>query len=315
MKTRSLFAVTTATLLTPGVLGLDIPSNVRSFYDQVRSKGYCTRKLATGFHNSQDDHGDMSYCGDHLVDSGVVYIQGPGRLSNMDVDCDGTNAGFHNDGRCNGAGTTVSTTAVRDIIESYDVGITDLSSYIHPFVVFGNTGDKPGWKTFDPREFGVEKTSVMAVVCGDQMFYGIWGDTNGDGGDKAHVGEASLSLATACFGHGMSGRAEDDSSHDEEDVLYIAFTGEDAVPGPRGAYWDAEDFDAFHRSIVGLGNSLISRLGRTDNSNGNKTASAASTTTTTTTTATTTTTITMTTAATTTGAHHLHAPSSGSEEP
>jgi hypothetical protein len=30
--------------------------------------------------------------------------------------------------------------------------------------------------------------------------YGIWGDTNGDDGDEAMVGEASISLATACFG-------------------------------------------------------------------------------------------------------------------
>ncbi|PHH90861.1 hypothetical protein CDD83_2417 [Cordyceps sp. RAO-2017] len=69
------------------------------------------------------------------------------------------------------------------------------------------------------------------------------------------VGEASLSLATACFGKAVSGN----SGHDENDVLYIAFTGEDAVPGKK-ANWAAKTFDEFEESIEPLGDRLIQRI-------------------------------------------------------
>lgn len=110
----------------------------------------------------------MSYCGDHLEDYGVVYLQGPGKFGNMDVDCDGAQGGPQDDGRCDGSSTTIPETSVRTIIEGYNVGISDLNPHEHSFVVFGNSGEGD-WPTFDPRTVGVEKASVMAVVCGDQM--------------------------------------------------------------------------------------------------------------------------------------------------
>ena len=70
------------------------------------------------------------------------------------------------------------------------------------------------------------------------------------------VGEASISLATACFGTEMNGNY----GYDGLDVLYIAFPGTDAVPGADGAAWTAQNFDDFHSSIEGLGNELIQRL-------------------------------------------------------
>lgn len=71
------------------------------------------------------------------------------------------------------------------------------------------------------------------------------------------VGEASISLATACFGTSMTGN----NGHDENDVLYIAFPGADAVPGANGANWGASSWQAFESSIEGLGNKLIQRIG------------------------------------------------------
>jgi hypothetical protein len=59
----------------------------------------------------------------------------------------------------------------------------------------------------------------------------------------------------------MSGGNENNSSHNEPDVLYIAFTGQDAVPGAAGAAWAAGNFDDFHASLVGLGDKLIKRIG------------------------------------------------------
>lgn len=87
----------------------------------------------------------------------------------MDVDCDGAQGGPQDDGRCGESHTTIPTTAIKDIIQSYNVGISDLNPFEHGFVVFGNSGTKPGWKTFDPRTAGVSKASIMAVVCGDKM--------------------------------------------------------------------------------------------------------------------------------------------------
>lgn len=58
----------------------------------------------------------------------------------------------------------------------------------------------------------------------------------------------------------MNGGQGDNSSHDEPDVLYIAFSGRDAVPGADGADWTAESFDAFHESLRPLGDELIKRI-------------------------------------------------------
>lgn len=79
---------------------------------------------------------------------------------------------------------------------------------------------------------------------------------NGDDGDYAMVGEASISLATACFGTDMNG----DNGYDNNDVLYIAFPGSDAVPGADGAAWAAQSFDEFEASIEELGNRLIEQI-------------------------------------------------------
>ena len=59
----------------------------------------------------------------------------------------------------------------------------------------------------------------------------------------------------------MSSSDGDGTSHNVEDVLYLAFIGEDAVPGANGADWDAENFTNFHSSISSLGNKLVKRIG------------------------------------------------------
>jgi hypothetical protein len=88
-------------------------------------------------------------------------------------------------------------------------------------------------------------------------FYGIWGDTNGDDGEYAVIGESSISMATFCFGDSVNGN----SGHDQTDVLYIAFTGDEAVPGASGANWNANSATDFESSIQALGDRLIKRIG------------------------------------------------------
>ncbi|GJN70713.1 chitosanase [Purpureocillium lilacinum] len=257
MSFRSSLAVTAA-VLGAVASARDVPSNVKSFYDGIRAQKQCRNVLAGGFHSVQGDSGNFEYCGDHMQDYNVVYLQGRGgQLANMDIDCDGIQRGPADDGRCGSSDDTQSQTSFKDTVASYGTGQRDLDANAHPYVVFGNDGSKPGWRKFNPQQYGIEPLSVMAVVCNNKLIYGVWGDTNGDDGPQAMVGEASISLATACFGRGINGNA----GHDENDVLYIAFPGKDAVPGARGAKWNAQSYDDFERSIAGLGDTLIQRIG------------------------------------------------------
>ncbi|KAH0436013.1 fungal chitosanase [Colletotrichum camelliae] len=244
--------------LIPVISALDVPENVKDFYDHVRGKGKCGHVLKGGFNSMDGDSGDFGYCGDYLEKYNIIYIQGKsGQLTNMDIDCDGAQSS--GDGRCASSTDTQSQTSFKSRLSSWGYG--DLNSYIHPYVVFGNEGSKPNWPNFDPKEHGIEPLSVMAIVCNNQLFYGIWGDTNGDDGDQPMVGEASIALATSCFGNGVNGN----QGHDDNDVLYIAFTGQDAAPGANGANWSASTAAEFSSSINDLGNKLVERVGSGSN--------------------------------------------------
>ncbi|KAM4063972.1 fungal chitosanase of glycosyl hydrolase group 75 domain-containing protein [Hirsutella rhossiliensis] len=245
------------TLLGAVVSARDVPGNIQSFLDNIRAQKQCKNVLAGGFHSSNGDSGDFEYCGDHLKDFNVIYLQGRnGQLVNLDIDCDGVQRGPADDGRCGSSSDTQSQSSFRDELQGYGAGQKDLNAHVHPYVVFGNNGERPGWRKFDPTKYGVEPLSVMAVVCDNKLVYGIWGDTNGDDAEEAMVGEASISLATACFGKGVNGNA----GHDENDVLYIAFPGKDAVPGAKGAKWNAKSYQEFDGSISRLGDQLIQRI-------------------------------------------------------
>lgn len=175
----------------------------------------------------------------------------------MDIDCDGDQSD-HGDGRCGNSDDTQSITAFQYLVEQYSTDngapVSDLNANFIPYVVFGNSGSKAGYTNFRPQRFGIKPLSVMAVVCGDKLVYGVWGDTNGDDG-KPLVGEASIALATECFGTGITG----DNGHDENDVLYIAFPGNAANTVNKKAAWGAKDFATFEASIAALGDQLVER--------------------------------------------------------
>lgn len=256
----------------------DIPSNVQDFYDSVMNQRQCENELATGFTSIAGEDDSTSppsineneestsnastpgfvYCGHNLnTSSSIIYLQGrSGDLANMDICCDGIQGSPADDGRCESSPTTQSITAFQWIIESYGTNQTDLDANVHPYIVFGNVGDSPDWPSFDPQAYGIEPLSVMAVICNNTLFYGVWGDMNGDDGDDAMVGEASISLATACFGRYVSGNY----GYNHNDILYIGFPGVDAVPGADGAAWTAQNFEDFEASIAELGDSLIERI-------------------------------------------------------
>ncbi|KAG6173538.1 hypothetical protein E4U50_007051 [Claviceps purpurea] len=243
--------------LVSGTTARDVPANVKALYEWIRHQGKCRYVLAGGFHSLERDHGNFDYCGDRLKEDKVLYIQGKqGNLPNMDIDCDGIQLSPADDGRCGSSTDMQSVTSFADILRSYSTNARDLDANIHPYVVFGNKGTREGYKTFDPRKYGVEPLSVMAVVCNNKLIYGVWGDEHGDDDPQAMVGEASISLATACYGKSTGG----DIGYDGNDVLYLAFQGKDAVPGARGANWTAQSYEAFAASISSLGDELVGRI-------------------------------------------------------
>ncbi|KAH8819279.1 family 75 glycoside hydrolase [Xylogone sp. PMI_703] len=256
---RSSTVQLSALLFALQATGLGIPSNVQNLYNSIKASGSCKNVLQGGFFALDNGPGTFSYCGDHLNDYGIVYLQGTGgALADMDIDCDGLQHGPGDDGRCGNSGDTQSQTSFEDTVASYRKGVSDLNAFVHPYVVFGNVGNHNGQFTeFDPTSVGIQPLSVMAVVCNGQMYYGIWGDENGDDGDKSMIGEASISIATLCFGTSVNGN----SGHEQTDVLYIAFTGNDAVPGANGANWAATNVNDFESSITSLGNKLVQRIG------------------------------------------------------
>ncbi|OAA56778.1 endo-chitosanase [Cordyceps fumosorosea ARSEF 2679] len=215
--------------------GYQLPAKLKSLYDQHKS-GSCSKKL------SGDFPAKTSYCGDI---PNVIFLKSPGGYDNMDIDCDGAN---RSGGACANDPSGQGETAFKDTVKTY--GIPDLDANIHPYVVFGNEGGKP---SFNAEAHGIKPLSVMAVVCNGQVHYGIWGDTNGG----TSTGEASLAMGKLCF---PNEHLTGNNGHDPKDVLYIAFTGADTVPGKNGANWKAKNSDEFAKSIKSLGDKLVGRL-------------------------------------------------------
>ncbi|EAS28569.3 chitosanase [Coccidioides immitis RS] len=227
-------------------LGRKVPSNVKDLYNYAKNHR-CRKPLSSSF---QDGHGRKGfvYCGDRLDSQGIIYITGPSNsrgLADMDVDCDGANRSA---GDCKNDPSGQDQTAFKDEVKKY--GIPDLDSNKHGYVVLGNEGSSP---SFNPAEYGIKPLSVVAVVCNNRLFYGVWGDTNGG----TLVGETSVSLAQACFPkEGLNG----DNGHEKHDVLYIAFKGNAAKPGAKGANWKAKNFAGFEKSLEHIGNKLVKKV-------------------------------------------------------
>ncbi|KAM0263151.1 hypothetical protein ACHAQJ_001304 [Trichoderma viride] len=226
----------TAAALGVVASAFDLPDNLRQIYDNHKS-GNCQNALSDTF------SGGAKYCGDI---PNAIFLKGSnGNYDNMDIDCDGAN---NSAGACSNDPSGQGQTAFQDTVQNF--GIEDLDANIHPYVVFGNEGASP---SFAPQDHGMQPLSVMAVVCNNQVFYGIWGDTNG----FTSTGEAAISLGELCFpDEGLNG----DNGHDPKDVLYIGFTDPQAVLGANDANWSAGNTADFEDSIKSLGDSLVASL-------------------------------------------------------
>jgi chitosanase len=120
--------------------------------------------------------------------------------ADMDVDCDGI------DYKCKGN---------PDGQKETDLGA--LAAYEVPYIVIPQ-------KYVNTVMSKLPGNNVVAVICDGKMYYGIFGDTNGDTPEV--IGEASWRFAQTCF---PNGNINGNNGHAPADVTYIVYTGKDAV--------------------------------------------------------------------------------------
>ncbi|GMF75065.1 unnamed protein product [Aspergillus oryzae] len=216
-----------AVALVTGATAYDLPDNLKQIYE--KHKGKCSKVYQKGFTNGGHSDGkSFEYCGDI---EGAIFMHSSakgGQYTNMDVDCDGAN---NSAGKCSNDPSGQGVTAFKDEVKKF--GIPDLDANLHPYIVFGNEEHSPQFK---PQKYGMEPLSVMAVVCNGKL--------------------ASLSMAELCF---PEEKPDGDHGHDDNDVLYIGFTGKDAVPG-KSANWKAKKTEDFEDSIKSIGDKLVAGL-------------------------------------------------------
>ncbi|KAB8233263.1 glycoside hydrolase family 75 protein [Aspergillus alliaceus] len=170
------------------------------------------------------DHSDgrsFEYCGDI---KGAIFIHSSAKGSqytNMDVDCDGASDSA---GKSSNDPSGQGVTTFQDDMKKF--GISDLDANLHSYIVFGNEDHSPKFK---PQDQGMEPFSVMAVECNSKLL---------------------------CF---REEKPDGDHGHNDNDVLYIGYTGKDAVPG-KNADWKAKKTEDFEDSIKSICDKLVAGL-------------------------------------------------------
>ncbi|KAJ7250708.1 fungal chitosanase of glycosyl hydrolase group 75-domain-containing protein [Mycena rebaudengoi] len=103
-----------------------------------------------------------------------------------------------------------------------------------------------------PEKFTMEHKDILkdnalgAVICDGKMFYGIYGDQNGD--EPQVIGEASIVMGQACF---PDAKIDGGSGHTELDVAYIVF-GSQVPKGIERSSIDIEELKRLGDAQVGL---------------------------------------------------------------
>ncbi|EJD35897.1 hypothetical protein AURDEDRAFT_74830 [Auricularia subglabra TFB-10046 SS5] len=117
-------------------------------------------------------------------------------MADMDVDCDG--ADFQCDGNEDG----------QDETSFGHLAATHVPFYVVP-VRFSQKQQNAG---------NLRPNAVGAIICNGKMFYGIFGDEDGD--NPQVIGEASILLAQTCF---PNDHLDGGKGHEPVDVEYIIF--------------------------------------------------------------------------------------------
>ncbi|KAK0229333.1 fungal chitosanase of glycosyl hydrolase group 75-domain-containing protein [Armillaria nabsnona] len=179
-----------ATVAAAAGFAADPSIDVSTIYTASQAGAVAKTDILVSFPASSGDEKNVQIHGDWLNLDGVsaYYF-----TADMDVDCDGV------DFQCSGNPDGQSETSF---------GALDAASV--PWYVIP--------QTFWDAHQDIKPNALGAVICDGKMFYGIFGDTNGD--DPEVIGEASLVLAQACFPDENLGG---DNGHTLLDVLYIIF--------------------------------------------------------------------------------------------
>lgn len=166
--------------------------------------------------------------------------------ADMDVDCDGI------DYKCQGN---------PDGQKETDLGA--LAAYEVPYIVIPQ-------KYVNTVMSALPGNNVVAVICDGKMFYGIFGDTNGDSPEV--IGEASWRFAQTCF---PNGKITGNNGHGQADVTYIVYTGKDAVL-PKSALTTnyVTSFTVLKQMGDDFTNALVKSVGLSSGSSGSSPASA-----------------------------------------
>ncbi|SJL04887.1 uncharacterized protein ARMOST_08258 [Armillaria ostoyae] len=173
--------------------------NAAGIYKDAAASLKAGKSIVASYPASRGDSDNVHIQADWLK---LPHVQVYHFLADMDVDCDGV------DYKCPGNG---------DGQDETDFGALDARSV--PWYVLPNKFYKAN-KDIKPNALG-------AIICDGKMYYGIFGDSNGDTPEV--IGEASLLLANTCFPKdGLNGG----KGHTPLDVLYIVFPSQ--VPSGVG---------------------------------------------------------------------------------
>ncbi|KAJ5151572.1 hypothetical protein N7492_009867 [Penicillium capsulatum] len=202
------------------------PPNTNISIHKPDPSGKCNKKLTGGFSDGVDGARGFAYCGD--IDE-AIYLHGlgnGGQYDSMDIDCDGRNSKGSD---CGADETGQDETAFKGQLSQF--GIDDLDANVHPYVVIS-----PGIQT------ALLVLSALRNLGRHQR--------RGFHGRSIHL------LAQLCYPeYNING----DNGHGDDDVLYLGFTGKDAVPD-SSANWKTGDRNAFEESIKELDDKLVSGL-------------------------------------------------------
>ncbi|KAK7943296.1 uncharacterized protein PG986_012409 [Apiospora aurea] len=215
-------------LITAALVSLcvtrEIPFRVKQFQDRLREGRQCDETLASGLRTSLD---------------------GPKSINNL--------------------GTIVATMSIPQAVSSGFLSKT--STLIFTLTSRWETSGQAkevvatSWN-LTPQDEVVEPLSLVAVVCNEKMFYGLWADTNNDTVPQPLVGQLSVAMAKMCYGEDA---VETQQRLDASDLMFLAFTGTQAAPGYYGANWGAETPEEFEQGLALLGDKLpLVRVARAD---------------------------------------------------
>ncbi|PBK70246.1 hypothetical protein ARMSODRAFT_974720 [Armillaria solidipes] len=176
-----------ATVAAAAGFAADPSIDVSAIYAASQTGAVAKTNIIVSFPASTGGEENVQIYGDWLNLDGVsaYYF-----TADMDVDCDGV------DFQCSGNPDGQSETSF---------GALDAASV--PWYVIP--------QTFWDAHRDIKPNALGAVICDGKMFYGIFGDTNGD--DPEVIGEASLVLAQACF---PDENLDGDNGHTPLDVLF-----------------------------------------------------------------------------------------------